>query len=49
MWSIPHCVVAQHLDTYTLKMLAGLPLSGLYNARWLQIFEQCEGTKLTMD
>jgi hypothetical protein len=49
MWSIPHCVVAQHLNSYTLEMLAGHPLSGLYNAKHLRIFKPHEGTKLAMD
>jgi hypothetical protein len=33
MWSIPHHVVTWKLNSYTLKTLGGLPLTGVYNAR----------------
>jgi hypothetical protein len=49
MWSIPHCVATCQVNLYTLETLAGLPLAGVYNARWLQQFLPREGTRLAMD
>jgi hypothetical protein len=49
MWSIPHCIMTQQLNSYTLETLNGLPLSGVYNSRQLRAFHPCEGTKLTME
>jgi len=48
MWSIPHRVTTQHLNSYTLETLEGLPLTGMYNARRLQAFTPHEGTKLAL-
>jgi hypothetical protein len=48
MWSIPHHIKTQQLNSYTLEALSGLPLTGVYNSRRLQAFELCEGTKLAM-
>lgn len=48
MWSITHCDTTQQLNSYTLEMLRGLQLSGVYNARWLWAFELHKGTKRAM-
>jgi hypothetical protein len=48
MWSIPHRVKVQHLNSYTLETLDGLPLTGMYNTRRLQTFKPCEGMKLAL-
>ncbi|KIM74692.1 hypothetical protein PILCRDRAFT_14247 [Piloderma croceum F 1598] len=49
MWSIPHSVVTRQLNSYTLEMLGGLPLAGVYNSRRLRTFKPREGTKLAME
>jgi hypothetical protein len=48
MWPIPHCIVTQKLNSYTLETLSGLPLAGVNSSRQLQIFKLWEGTKLAL-
>jgi hypothetical protein len=49
MWSIPHRIKARQLSSYTLETLGGLPISGVFNSRRLQIFEPRMGTQLALD
>ena len=45
-WSIPHRVVARHLNSYTLETLSGDQLAGSFSTRRLRRFLPKEGTKL---
>jgi hypothetical protein len=49
MWLVPYRVTAQQLNSYTLETLDGLPLTGVYNSRWLRAFVPRKGTKLATE
>jgi hypothetical protein len=46
MWSEPHRIAEQLLNSYKLETLEGQPLDGEYHARRLREFVPREGTEL---
>lgn len=49
MWTGPWRVTERLLNSYTLEMLEGTPVSGEYNARRLREFILREGTELAAE